>query len=158
MPQKGRYDQTAGELIEDLSICDGDLGRVVQDWNPDAGAWIRFNPLDGNGVRNENVTAYNYALVESDEMPIEEQYATLKALELPIACLVHSGGKSLHAIVKVDAPDYREYRSRVDYLYTVCKKNGLAVDQQNRNPSRLSRMPGVTRKGVQQRLLAVNVG
>lgn len=158
MPQKGRYDQTAGELIEDLSICDGDLGRVVQDWNPDAGAWIRFNPLDGNGVRNENVTAYNYALVESDEMPIEEQYATLKALELPIACLVHSGGKSLHAIVKVDAPDYREYRSRVDYLYTVCKKNGLAVDQQNRNPSRLSRMPGVTRKGVQQSLLAVNVG
>lgn len=158
MPQKGCYDRTAGELIEELSICDGDIGRVVQDWNPDAGAWIRFNPLDGNGVRNENVTAYNYALVESDEMGIEEQYATLKALELPIACLVHSGGKSLHAIVKVDAPDCREYRNRVDYLYNVCKKNGLVVDQQNRNPSRLSRMPGVTRKGVQQSLLAVNVG
>ena len=39
----------------------------------------------------------------------------------------------------------REYRKRVDYLYNICKKNGLDVDTQNRNPSRLSRMPGVIR-------------
>lgn len=46
--------------------------------------------------------------------------------------------------MKVDARDYQEYRKRVDYIYQICKKNGLDIDTQNRNPSRLSRMPGVT--------------
>ena len=128
------------------------------DYNPEAGAWIRFNPLDGNGVRNENVTRFDFALVESDEMPLEEQYAIYQAMELPIAVLVTSGGKSLHAIVRVDAPNYPEYQKRVDYLYTVCQKNGLKLDRQNRNPSRLSRMPGVMRAGRRQSLLAVNIG
>lgn len=158
MPKKGSFDRTAGQLIEELSICDGDVGAVFGDCNPEAGAWIRFNPLDGQGVRNENVTAFNYALVESDEMPIEEQYAVIQALELPVACLVHSGGKSLHAIVRVDAPNYSEYQKRVDYLYAVCQKNGLKIDRQNRNPSRLSRMPGIPRNGAQQALLAVKTG
>lgn len=158
MPKKGNFDRTAGQLIEELSICDGDIGAVFGDCNPASGAWIRFNPLDGQGVRNENVTSFNYALVESDEMPIEEQYAVIQALELPVACLVHSGGKSLHAIVRVDAPNYSEYQRRVDYLYAVCQKNGLKIDRQNRNPSRLSRMPGVTRNGREQALLAVQIG
>ena len=110
MPQRGSYDRTAGQLLEELSICDGDIGAVFGDYNQEAGAWIRFNPLDGQDVRNENVTSYNFALVESDEMSIEEQYAVIQALELPVACLVHSGGKSLHAIVRVDAPNYSEYQ------------------------------------------------
>ena len=37
--------------------------------------WIRFNPLDGLGVKNENITRFTYALVESDDMPISEQDA-----------------------------------------------------------------------------------
>lgn len=158
MPQRGSYDRTAGQLLEELSICDGDIGAVFGDYNQEAGAWIRFNPLDGQDVRNENVTSYNFALVESDEMSIEEQYAVIQALELPVACLVHSGGKSLHAIVRVDAPNYSEYQKRVDYLYAVCQKNGLKIDRQNRNPSRLSRMPGVMRRGQCQQLLATNIG
>ena len=54
--------------------------------------------------------------------------------------------------------DQREYRKRVDYLYNICKKNGFEVDTQNRNPSRLSRMPGVTRNGKKQFLVATNIG
>ena len=158
MPQKGSWDRTAGQLIEELGLCDGKPELVFGDTRSEVGAWIRFNPLDGNGVRNENVTAYNFALVESDDMPIEEQYAVYQAMELPIAALVFSGRKSLHAIVRVDAPNYSEYQKRVDYLYKVCEKNGLKIDRQNRNPSRLSRMPGVMRDGHQQSLLAVNIG
>ena len=158
MPQKGSWDRTAGQLIEELCRCDGKPELVFGDTRSEVGAWIRFNPLDGNGVRNENVTAYNFALVESDDMPIEEQYAVYQAMELPIAALVFSGRKSLHAIVRVDAPNYSEYQKRVDYLYKVCEKNGLKIDRQNRNPSRLSRMPGVMRDGHQQSLLAVNIG
>lgn len=60
--------------------------------------------------------------------------------------------------MKVDAEDYNEYRRRVEFLYDFLQKNGVAVDKQNRNPSRLSRMPGVTRNGNRQYLLATNIG
>lgn len=155
---KGNYDRTAGQLIEALSKCNGDIGAVVGDYDPEGGAWIRFNPLDGTGVRNENVTDFRYALVESDDTEIEKQNAILRELELPIAALVFSGKKSLHAIVRVDATDYKEYRKRVDYLYDVCKKNGIQVDPQNRNPSRLSRMPGIQRGEKKQFLVDTNIG
>lgn len=158
MPTKGDWSRTAGKLIEALSHCGDDVGAVLGDYNPSVGAWIRFNPLDGKGIRNENVTDFRYALVECDGMELGRQNALIRELELPVACLVHSGGKSLHAIVRIDAADYNEYRSRVEYLYTVCKRNGLALDQQNRNPSRLSRMPGVMRGGRKQFLVDVNIG
>ena len=157
-PSKGVYDRTAGELIASLKKHPDDLGATVGDWKPEAGAWIRFNPLDGNGVKNDNVTRFRFALVESDTLPVGEQDTLLRRLELPIAALVHSGGKSLHAIVRVDAENYEEYRKRVDFLYDFLEKNGVSIDKQNRNPSRLSRMPGVTRNGNRQYLAATNIG
>ena len=157
-PTKGSCDRTAGELIEILNKCKGDIGSVLGDYNTQAGAWIRFNPLDGKGVKNENVTDFRYALVESDTMALEEQNAVIRELELPVAILVYSGGKSLHAIVKIDAPNYEEYRKRVDYLYSVCRKNGLEIDKQNRNPSRLSRLPGVIRGDQKQYIVDKNIG
>ena len=158
LPTKGCYDRTAEQLIEQLKKCGGDLGAVLGDYDPAAGAWIRFNPLDGKGVKNDNVTAFRYALVESDTLPVERQHAIIQELELPVAALVHSGGKSLHAIVRVDASGPEEYRRRVEYLYSVCRKNGLEPDRQNCNPSRLSRMPGVTRNGQKQFLAGTNLG
>lgn len=159
LPSKGNYDRTAGQLIQELSkLPDEDIGSVFGDYNPDVGAWIRFNPLDGKGVRNDNVTDYRFALVESDSTEIELQNTIIRELELPCAALVYSGGKSIHAIVKVDATSAEEYRKRVEYLYNVCKKNGLSIDKQNKNPSRLSRMPGVVRGDKKQYLLDTNIG
>ena len=158
LPTKGAYDRTAGELIQLLQECNGDIGSVLGDYHEEAGAWVRFNPMDGKGAKNENVTDFRYALVESDSMPIDKQNAIYKELELPIVALVHSGNKSLHAIVKVDAKNYEEYRNRVDYLYKICQKNGIIVDTQNRNPSRLSRMPGFIRNGQKQFLVDTNIG
>ena len=158
VPTKGSYDRTAGQLIEALSKCNGDLGAVLGDYDPETGAWIRFNPLDGKGVKNDNVTEYRYALVESDTMDLSRQYSLMLELQLPIAVMVHSGKKSIHAIVRIDAQNYDEYRQRVDYLYAVCQKNGMELDRQNRNPSRLSRMPGVMRSGKPQYILAENIG
>jgi len=156
-PTAGVYNKTAGELIACLrshADIEEALGRI----DKAVGAWIRANPLDGQGCRDANVTAFRHALVESDSMPIEKQRAIYEQLELPIAAMVHSGNKSLHAIVKIDAASETEYRDRVDFLYEVCQKNGLDVDRQNRNPSRLSRMPGADRNGRQQFLVATNVG
>ena len=158
LPTKGNWDRTAGQLIQELNKCNGDIGAVVGDYNPEAGAWIRFNPLDGKDCKNENVTDFRYALVESDAMDLDQQNALIRELELPVAALVFSGKKSLHAIVKIEAADYREYRQRVEYLYNICKKNGLKLDTQNKNPSRLSRMPGVTRNGKKQFLVDTNIG
>lgn len=158
LPTKGSYTRTAGELIAELNKHGDDIGAVLGDYNPAAGAWIRFNPLDGKGVKNENVTDYRYALVESDSMALEEQNALIRELELPVAMLVYSGGKSIHAIIKIDASDYSEYRKRVDYLYNICHKNGLEIDKQNRNPSRLSRLPGVMRNGKKQYIIDTNIG
>ncbi|MHA6258336.1 AAA family ATPase [Sporosarcina sp. CAU 1771] len=158
LPTKGAWDRTAGELIQLLSQSDGDLGKVFGDYNPEAGAWIRFNPLDGKGVKNDNVTEYKYALVESDTMDLDKQNAIMRELELPIAAMIFSGKKSIHAIVKVDAANYDEYRKRVDYLYNICNKNGLNIDNQNRNPSRLSRMPGIERNGKKQFIIDTNIG
>lgn len=67
------------------------------------------------------------------------------------------GGK-FACLVRIDAADYSEYRKRVDYLYDVCQKNGIKVDTQNRNPSRLSRMPGIERDGKKQFLVDTNIG
>lgn len=157
-PKRGVWDRTAGQLIEELRRCKGDIGAVIGDCNQRAGAWIRFNPLDGNGIRNDNVTDFRFALVESDTVSLSKQNAIMREMELPIACMVYSGGKSVHAIVKVEAPDYTEYRKRVEYLYKICEKNGLKVDTQNKNPSRLSRLPGVWRNGHKQFLMATNIG
>lgn len=158
LPSKGSYTRTAGQLLAELETCGGDMGKVVGDWDPKAGAWIRFNPLDGKGVKNENVTAWRYALVESDKIPVAEQARLIEGLQLPCAALVESGGKSLHAIVHIGAADPAEYRRRVEYLYEACRKAGLDPDTQNKNPSRLSRMPGATRGGKVQRLVAVHTG
>ena len=158
VPSKGAYDRTAGELIASLKKHPDDIGATIGDWKPEAGGWIRFNPVDGEGVKNDNVTRFTYALVESDTLPVAEQDILFRKLELPIAALVHSGGKSLHAIVHVDADSYDEYRKRVEFLYDFLEKHGASIDKQNRNPSRLSRMPGVTRNGNRQYLVATNIG
>lgn len=158
MPTRGSYDRTAGELIQALTQCNGDIGAVLGDYNPEVGAWIRFNPLDGKGIKDDNVTDYRYALVESDGLSVDKQNAILRELELPIATLTYSGNKSLHAIIKVDAADYKQYKERVDYLFKVMDKNGFNTDKSNKNPSRLSRMPGVIRNGHKQYLVDTNIG
>lgn len=157
---KGAWDRSAYQLIQQLGKCDNKKGicSVLGDCNTSAGAWIRFNPVDGKGIKNENVTDFRYALVESDKVSIEKQNAIFRELELPIACMVHSGGKSLHAIVRIEAGNYAEYQKRVEFVYSVCEKNGLEIDKQNKNPSRLSRMPGIIRGDKKQFLVATNIG
>ena len=155
---RGSYDRTAGELISELRNCSDDIGAVFGDYDPEGGAWIRFNPVDGKGIRNENVTSFRHALVESDDMPVGDQLHFLHEMHLPIAVLVHSGGKSLHAVVRVDAHNYEEYRERVSFLYDTCEKHGMHIDRQNKNPSRMSRMPGVIRGSAKQYIIESNIG
>lgn len=157
-PGKGVYTRTAGDLIQALNGCNGDVCKVFGDYDHATGAWIRFNPLDGKGVKNENVTDYKYALVESDSLELGKQVAIIRELQLPVAAMVYSGGKSIHAIVRVDAANHDEYRKRVEFLFDIMRKNGFDIDTQNKNPSRLSRLPGVMRGTHKQWLIDTNIG
>ena len=150
--------KTAGEWLADLAKHKKDIGAAIGDCNEKAGAWVRFNPMDGQGVKNENVKQYKYALVESDSVDISLQNALIREMKLPVVILVYSGGKSLHAIVKVEAPDYETYKQRVEKIYAVCDRYGLKVDRQNKNPSRLSRLPGIKRGDKWQRIIDSNIG
>ena len=156
-PTMGNYSRTVQQIIDGINGTT-QLENVFGSFNKEMGAWIRFNPIDGKGVKNDNVTAFRYMLLESDNMSLGKQKAILEQLELPIAAMVFSGGKSIHAIVKVDAYSYEEYRKRVDFIYSIAQKNGFKPDKKNRNPSRLSRMPGVMRGGNPQFLMATNIG
>ena len=156
-PTMGNYSRTVQQILDGINGTT-QLENVFGTFNKEMGAWIRFNPIDGKGVKNDNVTAFRYMLLESDNMSLGKQKAILEQLELPIAAMVFSGGKSIHAIVKVDAYSYEEYRKRVDFIYSIAQKNGFKPDKKNRNPSRLSRMPGVMRGGNPQLLMATNIG
>lgn len=155
---KGCYWKTCGEVLDSLNKHNDDICATIGDYNHEAGAWIRFNPVDGDGVGNNNVTAYRYTLVESDTIPLDEQYRMYRKLNLPIAAMVTSGSKSIHAIVHIDATNAAEYRERVELLYTILENHGFIVDTQNKNPSRLSRLPGCVRGSNRQTLVETNVG
>lgn len=108
-----------------------------------AGGWLRMNPVDGRGIADANVTAWRFALLESDALPTELQLALFVRLPLPIAALITSGSRSLHAWVRMDARDEAEYRGGVARMLDLLDRFG--VDGKNKNPSRLSRLPGARR-------------
>ncbi|MBR2759663.1 MAG: AAA family ATPase [Solobacterium sp.] len=155
---KGRnYDRTAGRLLSELDEASR-IEDVFYDYDHNCGAWVSFNPMDGMGGKAENVTDFKYALVESDTQDMNVQYSLMTELRLPIVALVHSGNKSIHAIVRVDAGSEKEYSRHVDQLFKICRKNGLEIDTSTKNPSRLSRMPGFVRGSKRQYLIATNIG
>lgn len=154
---KGSYTRSAQQIINDLDKY-GNVEMAVGSYDQEGGAWIRINPFDGNGIDNSNVLSYKYTLVESDDMDISKQIALIKALKLPVAALVYSGGKSIHAVTHIDARNKKEYSERVNFLYETCSKNGLKVDSQNKNENRLSRMPGVRRGQHKQFLIDTDIG
>jgi RecA-family ATPase len=157
LPKKGVCDRTAASLI-DLLRKGSDYCSVIGDYPRMAGVWVRINPLDGKGVKDENVTDFRHTLIEADDQDLGKQLGLIRALQLPCAAIVHSGCKSIHAIVKIQADTLEQYRKRVDQLYSICRKNGLKVDQANRNPSRLSRLPGVYRGEKCQYLISGATG
>lgn len=52
-----------------------------------------------------SVTTFRYAVLESDTVPEEQWLKVLMKLPIPIVAIYTSGGKSLHALVRIDAGD-----------------------------------------------------
>ncbi len=144
------HNLTAGEITKSLA-AGTPLAEIIGDIS-EHGAWIGINPLDGQGARDANISQYRHAIIQSDDGELGHQLSILRGLRLPCSAVIHSGNRSIHAIVKIDAVNRQEYRQRVDYLYQIVAKAGLQVDGKHRYPSRLTRMPGVLR-GIEAQYL-----
>lgn len=129
------------------------IGKSSSKYFPNGVLW-RVNPLDGNDMNDKNVVAYRHALIEADGIGIQKQIEFIKKLKLPYTALVHSGNKSVHCYVKIEADNAEEYKSRVTFLYDFCLKNWFEIDKANRNPSRACRIPGVHRGNQWQYVIA----
>lgn len=117
--------------------------------------YIGINPMSGPGGRDADVENFLYCLVECDSLDLERQWAGLSeaAAVLPIVSIVYSGGRSLHALVRVDAESREQYDEKVKVVYDWLERRGLPVDRACRNPSRLTRIPGAVRGTATQDLL-----
>lgn len=118
------------------------------------GTWVRVNPLKEGGSADADVIAYRHVLIESDTAPVETQWAAIVAANLPCTAVVHSGGKSLHAFVRVDAKNLEEYKARANKVADAVERfDGMKVDRACLNPSRLARLPGCPRGEKRQELV-----
>ncbi len=123
------------------------------------------------------VARFRFAVLEFDSTPLPllgpgetpgpwpreaqlEFWAGALVFDWPIAALIDSGGKSIHAWLTVDAADATEWAAVVESRLFGEFLVPLGVDAACKNEARLSRMPGHCRreKGRWQRVLYLNPG
>ena len=132
------------------------------------GVWFLCQPISGEWKLNprsldkqsrpklsrrseEVVTAWRYLVLESDEAPAELWIRFLAKLPLPIAAIYTSGGRSIHALVRVDAESktwWDQYKKLIMPLLSLLGADPAAI-----TAVRLTRLPGCFRGGRMQRLL-----
>jgi len=112
-----------------------------------AGGWWRVNPVNPSGgsgkfgtLKDCDIMDFRYMLLENDKISLDLQAGLLAYLPLPIVSIVDSAGKSLHALVRIDAPDKPSFKEKAEALtYDLHERFGF--DPANTNPSRMSRLP-----------------
>lgn len=145
--------------------------RIVADWLADPAALARSphfapNPMKGLPAPTKGdpakltlrgdacVARFELAVVEFDNSPRSDQLAFFAGVDWPIAALIDSGGKSVHALLRVNAADSAAWDAEVRPLFRD-RLAPMGVDRACANPSRLSRLPGHRRKDTDrmQRIL-----
>jgi hypothetical protein len=157
-----------GELMS-VVFAHPETGRIVgrgetmpAEWfaaDAGMGTFVRVNPMRQNGAGDADVSAWRHCLIECDKAAVELQYAAIVASNLPVSVAVHSGGRSVHAWVRVDASTAEEFRERAKMAADAMDEfEGIQVDRQSLNPSRLARLAGKRRGDQMQELLAYGLG
>ena len=130
---------------------------------------IIINPLKDakyDKARNDQVSAYLYTLLESDNLSLEQQKNILEKENIPAVAIYFSGSKSIHVLVKINATSYKEYTERVNDLHDYLNKKYAALsdkpifDSQCKHYAHLCRISGCINEktGKQVQLLAINTG
>jgi hypothetical protein len=148
------------------------MSAVLEEIHRRGAVWpfVCINPVDGQAhdiadhksTRCDKAVAnFNHVLIEHDTMLLPAQmafwYTVCRERLLDVATLVYSGGKSIHAWVRLGAKDYDDYKIRREKLKQIF--NPMGFDSSTWNPSRLSRLAGHAREdkgGNVQRLLYLN--
>jgi hypothetical protein len=136
---------------------------------------IIMNPLypepratkDGNMSKrcDASVCDYRFMLIEFDDISKGDQiafwYSMIVRQKMRIACLIDTGGKSIHAWVNVGLKSIEQWEEIVVNQFYGDETGWLTLlgaDRACKNPSRLSRLPGHFRQEKQQwqRLLYLN--
>jgi hypothetical protein len=126
------------------------------------GVWFLSNPVNGTEINSSwrstpNVTSWRYAVIESDKAPADLWLRALVQLDLPIAAIYTSGGRSIHALVRIDARDLEESDNILRYGTTSLLRQlpKIGADENTFTSIRLTRLPGCRREeeGQEQRLL-----
>lgn len=126
------------------------------------GCWFLCSPVTGEWTPNANnrdahgaklgrrhaacVTRFPYLVLESDEAPPADWLRILVQLADPIVAIYTSGGKSYHALVRVDAATKEEFDlRRHEYCLRLA---ALGADKAAITAVRLTRLPGCLRFGT----------
>lgn len=139
--------QGAGKTLTCADWVDWFVNKGVPE--SDAGAWVRLNPVAEKGsgkdgaTTDADVTRFQHVLLESDDLPMEAQLGMFSKLGLPVACVTMSGDKSAHALIRVKAGTAAEFSEIAGALLDTLFPFGF--DRGNKNPSRLTRLPGAVR-------------
>jgi hypothetical protein len=116
-----------------------------------------INPLSGLPVPKKDgpgvsyradgcVKHYRYTMAEFDTLSIEQQICFWSSVKLPVRTLIHTGNKSIHAIIDVQklasVKTYGDWQTHIKgRLYNQILVP-MGVDAACSNPARLSRLPG----------------
>lgn len=113
------------------------------------GVYVRINPMAPGGTADKDVTAFRHVLAEFDsdgngnDIPLAVQCRALLDSGLPVTAIINSGNRSIHGWVRIDAQSLDEFNLRRDIVFRIFE--AWNVDSKNKNPSRYSRCPGITR-------------
>ena len=129
------------------------------------GAWFLPVPMDGKwhasgGVdkktglplrsrrSGKSVMSWRHLVLESDEARDEEWLNLLCQLPLPVSALYTSGGRSIHALIRIDARSKGRFDEMRDRMSPFLAK--LGADPAAMTGVRLTSLPGVFRCGTEK--------
>lgn len=130
------------------------------------GVWFLPQPVDGEYKPNprlggkmsrrseESVRAWRYAVLESDEAAPDDWLRCLIQMPLRIVCICESGGRSIHALVRIDAASKADWNEKIKRIKPVLVT--LGADPGALSAVRLTRLPQAMRGERVQRLLYLN--
>jgi len=102
----------------------------------------------------EAVTAWRYMVLESDSATEPLWLNMLAQLPLPISAIYDSGGRSIHALIRVDASTKTEWDAIKRTFVGLLTK--LGGDAGALSAVRLTRLPGCLRGKRKQALIYLN--
>ncbi|PAW76795.1 MAG: hypothetical protein B9S32_13740 [Verrucomicrobia bacterium Tous-C9LFEB] len=157
---------TQGDYCYQVGAGDWQVPELAEalKWTPD-GVWFLAQPVTGkfhpvpreakqSRRSGEAVTAWRYLILESDEAPARLWLGALAQLPLRIAAIYTSGGRSVHALVRIDARTKGEWDDiKAELMGGLVT---LGADPKAMTAVRLTRLPGCFRKDRLQKLLYID--